>query len=68
MEETDWDSYGPGRNPKCDNCMLHSGFETTAVNDAFSHPLKALRASLFGPRTVGPMVGDHPFDVEKGDR
>ena len=21
MEETDWDGYGTGRNPKCDNCM-----------------------------------------------
>lgn len=33
MEETDWDTYGPGNgDPRCDNCMMHSGFEpTTAV-------------------------------------
>jgi hopanoid biosynthesis associated radical SAM protein HpnH len=56
MEETDWDSYGSGRNPKCANCMLHSGFEPTAVNDTLAHPLKALSVYIRGPRTDGPMV------------
>ncbi len=56
MEETDWSSYGSGRNPKCLNCMLHSGFEPTAVNDTLTHPLKALCVYLRGPRTNGPMV------------
>ncbi len=36
IEDTDWDRYGVGRNPRCDNCMAHCGFEGTAVNDAFS--------------------------------
>jgi|SRR6185369_16457976 hopanoid biosynthesis associated radical SAM protein HpnH len=36
MAETDWDSYGhKSGNPKCQNCMVHSGFEPTAVNDTF---------------------------------
>ena len=56
MEETDWGIYGIGRNPKCANCMLHSGFEPTAVNDAFTHPLKALWVYLRGPRIDGPMA------------
>jgi hopanoid biosynthesis associated radical SAM protein HpnH len=56
MEETDWAQYGPGRNQKCAQCMLHSGFEATAVEDMLRHPLKALRVSLRGPRTRGPMV------------
>jgi len=56
MEETDWNSYGIGRNPKCANCMLHSGFEATAVNDTLAHPLKALSVYLRGPRTDGPVV------------
>jgi hopanoid biosynthesis associated radical SAM protein HpnH len=56
MEETDWNSYGIGRNPKCANCMLHSGFEPTAVNDTLAHPLKALSVYLRGPRTDGPMA------------
>jgi hopanoid biosynthesis associated radical SAM protein HpnH len=60
MEETSWGSYGSGRNPKCANCMLHSGFEPTAVNDAFIHPLKALYVYFRGPRTDGPMVQELP--------
>ncbi len=55
LEETDWNSYGRGRNPKCADCMLHSGFEPTAVNDALAHPFKALYLSLRGPRTNGAM-------------
>ncbi len=58
MEETDWDSYGAGRHPKCAHCMLHSGFEPSAVNDMLTHPLKALWLYLRGPRTDGPMVVD----------
>src|SRR5699024_6311008 len=27
MQDTDWDNYGVGRNPKCANCMAHCGFE-----------------------------------------
>ena len=43
MDETDWDSYGTGNYEKCADCMVHSGFEATAVQDAVRHPLKALR-------------------------
>ena len=42
MDETDWDSYGTGNYEKCADCMVHSGFEATAVQDAVRHPLKAL--------------------------
>ncbi|HSB03952.1 MAG TPA: adenosyl-hopene transferase HpnH [Thermodesulfobacteriota bacterium] len=61
MEETDWDRYGPGRNPKCSNCMLHSGFEATAVHDMLTHPFKALHAFLRGPATEGPMTPELPI-------
>ncbi|MEL5848624.1 MAG: adenosyl-hopene transferase HpnH [Candidatus Igneacidithiobacillus chanchocoensis] len=60
MEETPWDRYGVGNNSKCDQCQVHSGFEPTAVNDTFAHPLKALKVALFGPRTSGPMAPDMP--------
>lgn len=60
MDETEWSTYGPGRNPKCSNCMVHSGFEATAVNDMLLHPLKALNVSLYGPATEGPMVSELP--------
>ncbi|HEU67961.1 MAG TPA: adenosyl-hopene transferase HpnH [Candidatus Acetothermia bacterium] len=38
-----WSHYGPGRDPRCAGCMLHSGFEPASVFDALSHPWKLLR-------------------------
>ncbi len=36
LEQTEWDRYGAASgNPKCANCMVHSGYEASAVNDAF---------------------------------
>jgi hopanoid biosynthesis associated radical SAM protein HpnH len=64
MQETEWEQYGTGRNPKCANCMVHCGYEPTAVNDTVRHPLKALKVSLFGPRTVGPMAPELPVQYE----
>jgi hopanoid biosynthesis associated radical SAM protein HpnH len=61
MEETEWDNYGTGRNPKCANCMMHCGYEPTAIDDTLVHPLKALRVALFGPRTSGPMAPELPL-------
>lgn len=61
IEETEWKKYGTGVNPKCADCMVHSGYEATAVNDTFRNPLKALRVFLRGPRTKGPMAPEVPF-------
>lgn len=55
MDNTEWDRYGPGRNAHCANCMLHSGFEATAVADAIDHPLKALFVYLRGPGMHKPL-------------
>ncbi len=55
MSETDWDSYGTGNYEKCADCMVHSGYEASAVNDAVANPLKALGVALRGVRTDGPM-------------
>lgn len=27
MDSTDWDSLGPGKDPRCATCKMHSGFE-----------------------------------------
>ncbi|MBI3915574.1 MAG: adenosyl-hopene transferase HpnH [Betaproteobacteria bacterium] len=62
MEETKWDAYGVGRNAKCADCMVHCGYEPTAVNDAFAHPLKALQVYLRGPRTSGPFAPEPGWD------
>jgi hopanoid biosynthesis associated radical SAM protein HpnH len=36
MRETEWSKYGTeSGNPKCANCMVHSGYEASAVNDTF---------------------------------
>ncbi len=64
MEETDWERYGTGKNPKCANCMAHCGYEPSAVNDAFAHPLRALATSWFGPRTNGAMAPELPVMYE----
>jgi len=64
IEQTDWHKYGTGINPKCADCMVHSGYEATAVNDTFRNPLKALRVFLRGPRTEGPMAPEVPFLYE----
>ncbi|TVT60473.1 adenosyl-hopene transferase HpnH [Amycolatopsis rhizosphaerae] len=31
IEETDWDAFGRGKDPRCANCMAHCGYEPTAV-------------------------------------
>lgn len=46
METTDWDKYGRGKDERCADCMVHSGWEATAVNDMVAHPLRALRAAM----------------------
>jgi hopanoid biosynthesis associated radical SAM protein HpnH len=57
---TEWKRYGHrSGNPKCRDCMVHSGFEASAIADAFSSPrgmLAMLRALLFGPRV--PLPGE----------
>ena len=61
MEETDWDGYGTGNYEKCADCMVHCGYEPTAVNDTLSSPWKALKVALAGPRSDGPFAPDIPL-------
>jgi hypothetical protein len=65
MNETDWDAYGTGNYEKCADCMVHSGYEASAVNDAIAHPLKALAVSLGGVRTEGDMKPEIPLDRQR---
>jgi len=65
MEETDWESYGTGAYEKCADCMVHCGYEPTAVNDTVSRPLKALRTVVRGIRTDGPMAPEIPLDKQR---
>jgi hopanoid biosynthesis associated radical SAM protein HpnH len=37
LNDTEWDNYGRASgNPRCANCMVHCGYEPTAVNHTFS--------------------------------
>lgn len=65
MEATDWESYGVGKYEKCADCMVHCGFEATAVQEAFARPLQALAVSLRGIATEGPMSPDIPLDRQR---
>jgi hopanoid biosynthesis associated radical SAM protein HpnH len=60
METTQWEKYGTGRNPKCADCMVHCGYEPTAINDTFARPLKAISVYLRGPNTDGPFAPELP--------
>jgi hypothetical protein len=31
MKSVDWDHYSSGRDPRCSQCMMHSGFEPAVV-------------------------------------
>jgi hopanoid biosynthesis associated radical SAM protein HpnH len=31
INETKWDTYGFGRDPRCENCLVHCGYEMTAA-------------------------------------
>jgi hopanoid biosynthesis associated radical SAM protein HpnH len=65
MEDTDWDSYGTGAYEKCADCMVHSGFEPTAVVDAVKRPWKMAALALTGIKTDGAMAAEIPLDRQR---
>ncbi|HEY1921827.1 MAG TPA: adenosyl-hopene transferase HpnH, partial [Tepidisphaeraceae bacterium] len=52
IETTEWERYGTeSGNRKCANCMVHSGYEASAVDDTFGSLaglFRAAKATLFG--------------------
>jgi hypothetical protein len=69
LETTDWNAYGrQSGNPKCQDCMVHCGYEPTAVAQTFGSLrglLGAARFTLLGPpREQGP-VNDDPVSVAR---
>jgi hopanoid biosynthesis associated radical SAM protein HpnH len=65
MDGTDWDAYGTGNYEKCADCMVHSGYEATAVADTIRNPLKALAVVRKGVRTDGEMAPEIPLDRQR---
>ena len=44
MENTDWDSYGYGKDSRCEHCMVHCGYEpTAALSDSLADTFKMLK-------------------------
>lgn len=65
MEETAWEQYGTGNYEKCANCMVHCGYEGTAVADTVANPLKALKVALKGIDTEGEMAPELDFSKQR---
>lgn len=51
MENTAWDEYGYGKDPRCEHCMVHCGYEPSAalgVNKRFGDSWKMLLWQVTG--------------------
>jgi hopanoid biosynthesis associated radical SAM protein HpnH len=48
IEDTDWDAFGRGRDPRCANCMAHCGYEPTAVIATMGSLRESIRAAVGG--------------------
>jgi hopanoid biosynthesis associated radical SAM protein HpnH len=77
IEETPWQNYGRGRDPRCEDCMVHVGFEPSAVLGAhrkFGDNWKLLKWQLSGqmggarrgPHGAGPGPGQGPGNRGNG--
>jgi hopanoid biosynthesis associated radical SAM protein HpnH len=65
METTDWDRYGTGNYEKCADCMVHSGYEATAVMETIRKPWKALALAAKGIKTDGEMAPEISLDHQR---
>ena len=56
LDTTDWDAYGRrSGNAKCQDCMVHCGYEPTAVNETFGslgRLWQTAKLTIFGPQRV----------------
>lgn len=51
MDDTPWEKYGQGKDPRCEHCMVHCGFEPSAalgVNRKLGDGLKMLLWQMAG--------------------
>ncbi len=49
LNKTDWNNYGYGKDPRCEDCMVHVGYETSAavgVNSRLGDTLKMIKWQL----------------------
>ncbi|MBA4015914.1 MAG: hopanoid biosynthesis associated radical SAM protein HpnH [Pirellula sp.] len=59
LDTTQWSNYGcASGNPKCQDCMVHSGYEPSAVTSTFASAAgmwRTVRVMLFGPTRGKPL-------------
>jgi hopanoid biosynthesis associated radical SAM protein HpnH len=59
LDTTDWSNYGcASGNPKCTDCMVHSGYEPSAVSATFGTWrgfIATAKVALFGPLKDQPL-------------
>jgi hopanoid biosynthesis associated radical SAM protein HpnH len=65
MDTTEWDKYGTGNYEKCADCMVHSGYEASAVAETVRKPWRAAAQAMRGIRTEGPMAPDISLDKQR---
>ncbi|GAB6855449.1 adenosyl-hopene transferase HpnH [Asaia astilbis] len=65
MDDTAWEQYGTGAYEKCADCMVHSGYESTAVMDAVKRPWHIAKVALFGPETEKPMAPEISLENQR---
>ncbi|MBR7833991.1 adenosyl-hopene transferase HpnH [Actinospica durhamensis] len=45
IETTEWEKFGRGKDPRCDNCMAHCGYEPSAVLATVGSLRESIRAA-----------------------
>ncbi len=59
LDTTEWSNYGcASGNPKCQDCMVHSGYEPSAVTSTFASAAglwRTVRVMLLGPTRGRPL-------------
>jgi Domain of unknown function (DUF3463) len=51
LEGIEWEEYGPGNDPRCEHCGIHSGFEPSAAlvaADSVKETVRSMAWTLTG--------------------
>lgn len=66
MEDSLWERYGVGQDPRCSSCMMHSGFEAGIIQESFTNPIEAgrLAGSFLRNGNGDQRLEDHDFEAE----
>ena len=75
IQDTEWDSYGKASgNPKCQDCMVHCGYEPTAVDLTFSNfgglwgTIKALVFNTYANPAAAKKIEQLEQDQQNGSK